>query len=130
MTKLTQTLFKMKLITTEKEYDKALDRLNVIFDANPKSKEGQEADVLALLIEEYEEEHYSIDSPDPITAIRIRMEELELKQKDLVGIIGSKGIVSDVLNRKRRLTVNMIRNLSEKLKIAAQILIQEYELKR
>jgi len=120
----------MKLITTEKEYDKALDRLNVIFDANPKSKEGQEADVLALLIEEYEEEHYSIDSPDPITAIRIRMEELELKQKDLVGIIGSKGIVSDVLNRKRRLTVNMIRNLSEKLKIAAQILIQEYELKR
>jgi len=124
-----QTQSRMKLITTEKEYDHALDRLNIIFDANPKSKEGQEADVLALLIEEYEEEHYAIDTPDPITAIRIRMEELELKQKDLVGIIGSKGIVSEVLNRKRKLTVNMIRNLSEKLKITAQILIQEYDLK-
>jgi HTH-type transcriptional regulator/antitoxin HigA len=120
----------MKLLTTEKEYDQALDRLDKIFDANPKSKEGQEADVLALLIEEYEEKHYSIDTPDPITAIRIRMEEMEIKQKDLVGIIGSKGIVSEVLNRKRKLTVNMIQNLSEKLKIAAQILIQEYEVKR
>ncbi len=120
----------MKLITTEKEYDKALDRLNEIFDASPKSKEGQEADVLALLIEEYEEKNYAIDSPDPITAIRIRMQEMEIKQKDLVGVIGSKGIVSEVLNRKRKLTVTMIRNLSEKLKIASQILIQDYELKR
>ncbi len=83
----------MKLITSEKEYNKSLERLNEIFDSNPKSKEGQEAEVLALLIQEYEEKHYSIDTPDPITAIRIRMEELELKQKDLVGVIGSKGIV-------------------------------------
>ena len=125
-----QTQFKMKLISTEQEYNKALERLNVIFDSTPNSKEGHEADVLALLIEEYEEEHYSIDSPDPIVAIRIRMEELELKQKDLVGLIGSKGIVSEVLNRKRRLTLNMVRNLSERLNIAAKILIQEYELKR
>lgn len=125
-----QTQFEMKLITTEKEYDKALNRLNEIFDADTTSKEGQEADVLALLIEEYEDKHYSIDSPDPITAIRIRMEELEIKQKDLIGVIGSKGIVSEVLNRKRKLTVNMIRNLSEKLKITAQILVQEYELNR
>ena len=120
----------MKLITTEKEYDKALKRLDKIFDASPKTKNGQEAEVLILLIEEYEEKHYKIESPDPITAIRIRMEELEIKQKDLVGVIGSKGIVSEVLNKKRKLTVNMIRNLSEKLKIAAQILIQEYELNR
>ena len=125
-----QTQFEMKLITTEKEYDKAFNRLNEIFDADATSKEGQEADVLALLIEEYEDKHYSIDSPDPITAIRIRMEELEIKQKDLIGVIGSKGIVSEVLNRKRKLTVNMIRNLSEKLKITAQILVQEYELNR
>jgi len=125
-----QTQFDMKLITTEKEYDKSLQRLNKIFDANSKTKEGQEAEVLALLIEEYEEKYYKIESPDPITAIRIRMEEMEMKQKDLVGIIGSKGIVSEVLNRKRKLTVNMIRNLSEKLKIAAQILIQEYDLNR
>ena len=120
----------MKLITTEKEYDKALQRLDDIFDAKPNSNEGREAEVLALLIEEYEEKHYKIESPDPITAIRIRMEEMELKQKDLVGIIGSKGIVSEVLNKKRKLTVNMIRNLSDKLKIAAQILIQDYELNR
>ena len=125
-----QAKFNMKLITTEKEYDKAIKRLDEIFDAKPKTKEGQEAEVLALFIEEYEEKYYKIEAPDPITAIRIRMEEMELKQKDLVGVIGSKGIVSEVLNKKRKLTVNMIRNLSCKLKIAAQILIQEYELNR
>ncbi|MEE9439823.1 MAG: hypothetical protein V3V14_12530 [Saprospiraceae bacterium] len=69
------------------------------------------------MIEIYEEEHYKIDAPDPIVAIRIRMEELNLKQKDLVGIVGSKGIVSEVLNRKRKLTVKMIRRLSEKLNL-------------
>jgi len=75
-----QTQFKMKLITTEKEYNKALDRIDEIFDSSPKSKEGQEADILALLIEEYEEKYYPIESPDPITAIQIRIEELELRQ--------------------------------------------------
>lgn len=118
----------MKLIKTEIEYKNALDRMNQIFDAEPETLEGQEADVLALLIEEYEEEHYKIDAPDPIVAIKIRMEELQLKQKDLVGVVGSKGIVSQVLNRKRRLTVNMIRNLSDKLKIASNVLIQDYQL--
>ncbi len=118
----------MKLIETEFEYNKALKRMEEIFDAEPNTKEGQEADVLALLIEDYEEENYKIDSPDPIVAIKIRMEELELKQKDLVGVVGSKGIVSEVLNKKRRLTINMIRNLSDKLKIAVNVLIQEYHL--
>jgi HTH-type transcriptional regulator/antitoxin HigA len=117
-----------KIIKTEKEYDQALERLNEIFDATPNSEEGQEAELLALLIENYEDEHYKIDTPDPITAIRIRMEEMQLKQKDLVGIVGSKGIVSEVLNRKRRLTVKMIRNLSERLKITPNVLIQEYQL--
>jgi HTH-type transcriptional regulator/antitoxin HigA len=117
-----------KIIKTEKEYDQALERLNEIFDAPPKSDEGQEAELLALLIENYEDEHYKIDSPDPITAIRIRMEEMQLKQKDLVGIVGSKGIVSEVLNKKRRLTVKMIRNLSNKLKITPTVLIQDYRL--
>jgi len=120
----------MKLIRTEKEYDKSLERLNIIFDAKPKSKQGQEAELLALLIEEYEETYHPIETPDPIIAIRIRMEELEMKQKDLVGIIGTKSIVSEVLNKKRTLTVNMIRNLSSKLKIAAKVLIQEYELQK
>ena len=121
---------KIKIINTESEYDKALERIEKIFDSDPVSKEGEEAELLALLIEDYEERAYPIDSPDPITAIKIRMEEMELKQKDLIGVIGSKGIVSEVLNRKRKLTVNMIRNLSERLKIAANVLIQEYEIER
>ena len=121
---------KTKVINKESEYDQALNRLEEIFDSNPKSKDGQEAELLALLIEDYESREYPIAAPDPIVAIRIRMEEMELRQKDLVGIIGSKGIVSEVLNRKRKLTVNMIRNLSEKLKIAAKVLIQDYELMR
>ncbi|MDH3245228.1 MAG: hypothetical protein OEM26_11475 [Saprospiraceae bacterium] len=120
----------MRLIKTEAEYNKALKRLEKIFDAKASSKEGQEAELLALLIEEYEDRYYPIEAPDPITAIRIRMEEMDLKQKDLIGVIGSKGIVSEVLNKKRKLTVNMIRNVSEKLKIAANVLIQEYDLNR
>ena len=120
----------MKLIRTEKEYDKTLQRLNIIFDAKPNSKLGQEAEILALLIEEYEKVNHPIEAPDPIVAIRIRMEELQMKQKDLIGVIGSKSIVSEVLNKKRTLTVNMIRNLSDKLKIAVKVLIQEYELQK
>jgi len=123
-----QTRYKMKIIKTEKQYDQALNRLNEIFDAPSNTKDGQEAELLVLLIENYEEEHYKIEAPDPITAIRIRMEEMQLKQKDLVGIVGSKGIVSEVLNRKRKLTVKMIRNLADKLKITPSVLIQEYQL--
>ena len=130
MIKSMQTQSNIKLIKTEAEYENALARLDEIFDSDPFTGEGQEAELLSLLIEDYEEKNYPIESPDPITAIKIRMEEMELKQKDLIGIIGSKGIVSDVLNKKRKLTVSMIRNLSEKLKIAAKVLIQEYKLNR
>ena len=118
----------MEIIKTIKSYNQALKRLDEIFDSSPKSNEGKEAELLILLIENYEEEHYKIEAPDPIVAIRIRMEELNLKQKDLVGIVGSKGIVSEVLNRKRQLTVKMIRRLSEKLNITHSTLIQEYKL--
>ena len=116
------------IIKTEEQYDIALERLNEIFDSKVDSKEGEEAELLALLIENYEEEQHSISAPDPIVAVKIRMEELQLKQKDLIGIIGSKGIVSEVLNRKRKLTVKMIRNLSHRLKITPNVLIQEYEI--
>ncbi len=119
---------KHTLIKTEKQYDQALERLNIIFDSSANSKEGQEAELLALLIENFEDEKHPIEAPDPIVAVRIRMEELQLKQKDLIGIVGSKGIVSEVLNRKRKLTVKMIRNLSERLKITPNVLIQDYEL--
>jgi len=116
----------MEIIKTEKQYNEALDRMEKIFDAPSNSKDGNDAELLALLIEEYEKERYKIESPDPISAIKIRMEEMELKQKDLIGIIGSKGIVSEVLNKKRKLTVEMIRKLSEKLNITANVLVKEY----
>lgn len=123
-----QTQFELKIIRSEKEYEKALSRMEDVFDARPKSKEGREAELLALLIEEYEKEHYSISAPDPIDAIKVRMEELQMKQKDLVGVIGNKSIVSEVLNRKRKLTVKMIRELSQKLNLTAQVLIKEYKM--
>ncbi|MBK8968749.1 MAG: hypothetical protein R3D58_13925 [Saprospiraceae bacterium] len=119
---------KIKPIKSEAEYDEALARLDKIFDAIPGTPEGDEAEILALLIEDYENEHYFIEAPDPIEAIKIRLEEMDLKQTDLVGVIGGKSRVSEVLNRKRKLTVEMIRNLTEKLKLSPAILIQEYKL--
>jgi len=118
----------IKPIKTEKDYDKALERLDVIFDASPNSKEGDEAEILSLLIENYENQYYPIEAPDPIEAIKIRMEEMEIKQKDLVGIIGGKSRVSEILNKKKRLTVDMIRKLEEKLHISASILVNNYRL--
>lgn len=119
---------KQQIIKTEDQYNKALERLSEIFDSKSNSAQGREAELLALLIENYEENKYQIDAPDPIVAVKIRMEEMQLKQKDLIGIVGSKGIVSEVLNRKRRLTVKMIRNLSKQLKIAPDVLLQDYQL--
>ena len=118
----------IKLIKTEKDYDKALERLELIFDASPDSKEGDEAEILSLLIENFENKNYPIDSPDPIEAIKIRMEEMNLKQKDLVGIIGGKSSVSEVLNKKKRLTVEMIRELERILHISASVLVNNYQL--
>lgn len=120
----------MKLISTQQEYQLALDRLSKILDAPLKTKEGQEAKLLTLLIKVYEEAHLPIVAQDPIAAIRNRMAERKLKQKDLVGIIGSKSIVSEIINKRRKLTVNMIRNLSDKLNINAEILIQDYEINK
>ncbi|HLT50660.1 MAG TPA: hypothetical protein VKZ93_01820 [Arenibacter sp.] len=110
------------------DYQKGLERLEVIFDAPINSKEGDEAEILSLLIENYENEHYPIEAPDPIEAIKIRMEELNMRQKDLVGIIGGKSRVSEILNRKKRLTVDMIRELERILQISASILVKNYQL--
>jgi len=119
---------KLKLIKTEEEYNAALERLNEIFDAPIDSPEGDEAEVLALLIDDYEKKHYPIDLPDPIEAIKIRMEEMQLKQKDLINEIGGKSRVSEILNRKRRLTVDMIRKLASKLNLSSDVLINDYQL--
>ena len=118
----------LRPIKSEKDYRNALERLEVIFDAPIDSKEGDEAEIISLLIENYENEHYPIEAPDPIEAIKIRMEELNMRQKDLVGIIGGKSRVSEILNRKKRLTVDMIRDLERILQISASALVNNYQL--
>lgn len=105
-----------------------MKRLDEIFDVPANTPEGDEAELLSLLIDTYENEHFSIDAPDPIEAIKIRLEEMKLKQQDLVGVIGGKSRVSEVLNRKRKLTVDMTRSLTETLHLSASSLIKEYEL--
>tara|TARA_R110002049_G_scaffold132849_1_gene292173 strand:- start:5099 stop:5467 length:369 start_codon:yes stop_codon:yes gene_type:complete len=120
----------IKPIKTEKDYDKALERLELIFDAATNSKKGDEAEILSMLIENYENKHYPIESPDPIEAIKIRMEEMNLRQKDLIGVIGGKSRVSEILNRKKRLTVEMIRELERILHISASVLVNNYQLSK
>ncbi|WP_036155446.1 helix-turn-helix domain-containing protein [Maribacter forsetii] len=121
---------KLKPIKSDIDYRNALKRLEVIFDAPINSKEGDEGEILSLLIENYENEHYKIEAPDPIEAIKIRMEELNIRQKDLVGIIGGKSRVSEILNRKKKLTVDMIRELERILHISASVLVNNYELSK
>ena len=116
------------MITTEKEYQEALKRLNPIFDADPISPGGREAERLIGLITDYEKEHYPIALPDPIEAIKETMERKGFKHKDLISAIGSKTTVSLVLNRKRALTIEMIRNLSDLLGLPLEVLIQPYLL--
>ena len=118
----------IKLIKTEADYQKALKRLEEIFDAKIGTTESDEADIIGLLIDEYEKKHYHIDVPDPIEAIKIRMEEMQLKQVDLADVIGGKNRVSEVLNRKRKLTVEMIRNLTKRLNLSPGLLIRDYKL--
>jgi len=118
----------IKLIKTEADYRKALKKLEEIFDSMIGTPESDEADILGLMIDEYEKKHYHIDAPDPIEAIRIRMEEMQLKQVDLADAIGGKNRVSEVLNRKRKLTVEMIRNLTKRLNLSPGLLISEYKL--
>ncbi|QLG45292.1 helix-turn-helix domain-containing protein [Costertonia aggregata] len=113
-------------IRTEKDYQKALERLEVIFDAKLGTKEGDELEILSILIDNYENEHFPIEMPDPISAIRFRMEQMGLKQKDLVEMIGFKSRVSEIMNKKRKLTLEMIRNLNAKLRIPTEVLIQDY----
>lgn len=118
----------IKPIKTKTDYENSLTRLEQIFDAPVNSVEGDEAEILSILIENYENQHYSIEAPDPVEAIKIRMEEMNLKQKDLIGVIGGKSSVSEILNKKKRLTLEMIRNLATKLNLSASILVNNYAL--
>lgn len=116
----------LKPIKTEQDYNQALERLEDIFDAKPNSKEGDELEILGILIEKYENENFPIELPDPIEAIKFRMEQLNYTQNDLANIIGLKSRASEILNKKRKLSLEMIRNLSEKLHIPSEVLIQVY----
>jgi HTH-type transcriptional regulator / antitoxin HigA len=120
----------LRPIKSESDYQKALERLEIIFDAPKDTPESDEADILGLMVDDYEKKYYPIDAPDPIEAIKIRMEELQLKQKDLVNEIGGKSRVSEILNRKRKLTVAMIRNLTIKLNLSPGLLISDYRLSK
>ena len=102
--------------------------MEIIFNAPTATKEGDEAEILSLMIKNYENEHYTIESPDPIEAIKIRMEELNMRQKDLLGVIGGKSRISEILNRKKKLTVKMIRELERVLQISASVLVNNYQL--
>ena len=116
----------IKPVKTEEDYDSALIRMEEIFHAEEGTPEGDESEILMLVIERYEDEHYPIEDPDPIEAIKFVMEQRELKQKDLAEIIGYKSRVSEILSRKRRLNLEMIRNLHEKLNISYESLMGRY----
>ena len=116
----------VKVIRTEKEYEDALARLELIFDAVPGTDAGDEVEVLGILIEKYENEHHFIDLPDPIEAIKFRMEQLGYSQGDLADIVGLKSRASEILNKKRKLSLEMIRKISDKMHIPTEVLIQPY----
>lgn len=114
-----------KLIKTEIEYDLALSRIDELMDALPDTSEGDELELLATLVELYEEKKYPVELPDAVTAIRFRMEQQGLKQKDLVPFIGSKSKVSEVLSGQRPLSLSMIRSLHAGFGIPVEVLLQE-----
>lgn len=118
----------VRLIHDEDDYEAALAEVDALMNATPGSPESDRLDVLVPLIEAYEARHWAIDAPDPIDAIRIRMEQKNLGQRDLEPMIGSRGRVSEVLARQRALTLPMIRRLSKGLDIRADVLIQEVPL--
>ena len=107
----------IKPIKTEQDYKYTLTRIDELMDAKPNTSEMDELDILVTLIEVYEEKFYKIDAPNPIEAIKFRMEQENLQQKDLIPLLGDKSIVSKILKGQRKLTVDMIRNLNEHLKI-------------
>ena len=116
----------IKVIKSDEDYQHTLKRLEEIFEAPVDSPEGDEAEILTILIEKYEDEHFPIDSPDPIEAIKFRMEQMDMKKSDLAEIIGYKSRVSEIFNRKRKLTIEMIRKLHDKMKIPYENLLSDY----
>lgn len=112
-----------KLLKTEEDYKAALKRIDEIFDSEQGTPEADELELLTALVELYEKEHYPIEAPDPVSAIKFRMEQEGLTNTDMTAYLGSKSKVSEVLSGKRRLSLSMIRKLSTGLHIPAEVLI-------
>jgi len=119
---------KLRIIKSEEDYQKALKRLNKIFHAKKGTKEQDELEILVMLIQKYETEIVGeFPDPDPIEAIKFKMEQMEMTQKDLANVIGLKSRASEILSRKRPMSINIIRKISQALSIPADILIQPYK---
>lgn len=114
---------KIKVISTRKEYKQALQTIESLWDAKPGTDEHDRLEVLSLLVEDYEKRTFPMEDPDPVAAIRFRLEQAGMEPKDLVPILGSRSRVSEILNRKRSLTVEMIRRLFDELHIPMEALI-------
>jgi HTH-type transcriptional regulator / antitoxin HigA len=116
-------IYMIKPIKTERDYNKALKEIEKLWDAKPDTAKGDRLEVLVTLVEAYEQKHHRIDPPDPIEAIKFRMEQLELKPSDLADILGGRNRVSEILNKKMKLTVEMMRSLRKRLAIPAESLL-------
>ena len=116
----------IKVIKTDEDYREAMARLETLFDAPSGTRQGDELEVLGLLIERYEKEYFPIEMPDPIEAIKFRMEQMGYDQDDLADIVGQKNRANEIINRKRKLSIGMIRQLHNHLHIPADVLIQSY----
>ena len=119
----------IKPIRNHLDYENALKRVELLMNAVPGSDQYDELEILSALIDDYETIHYAIDMPDPVEAIKFRMEQEGLQQKDLISLLGSKARVSEILNKKRKLTLQMIRNLHDTLNIPFENLLKEYQLR-
>ena|SRR3990167_7389324 len=119
----------IKPIKTRKDHAMALKRIEMLMSAKANSPEGDELDVLVTLVQAYEAKHDTIDAPDPIAAIHHRMEAMGMNRKDLEPLLGSKSRVSEVMNRKRKLTMEMVRNLHRKMQLPADTLIRDYDVR-
>lgn len=116
----------IKPIKNKEQYNLALARIEELFDAKKGSIEGDELEVLSILVEKYESDHFPIEAPDPIEAIKFQMEQMGYMAKDLEAIIGTRSWVSEVLSKKRKLTLRMIRSINKQLDIPTDILVQAY----
>src|SRR5882672_8108288 len=114
----------VKPIRTKRDYEAALKEIERLWGAKAGTTDGDRLDVLATLVDAYEAEHYPMDPPDPVEAIKFRMEQQGLTRRDLEQIIGTRTRIAEVLNRKRGLSIAMIRRLHERLGISAEVLIR------